>query len=1044
MGSKRKPLKTSREIHDRIQWDPSLDERAFVVVYEERFTGRRPREFTGFPTDGEIPWHRVWEYRVDELVVWSREGRIDLLFGSGDTERARLDEVRAAIERWRQRTVPGVESLGASPGVPPLEALAARRYDFAARAWVAAPAGTGGLAVRLCSLVVVTLNVLFDLYDEGSLHTAQRIPAMLELLCGSGADLIALQEVTPRTLQALLAAPWVQRGYEISDGPEAATVEPYGVVLLSRLPMRAFLRRAPDGGRKRTVVAVLELAEGPLNVAVVHLTSDRGHDAAARRSRELGQALRDLDGLGPAPGLLLGDLNADDGPLDRTLHAAGFVDLWSTLRPDEDGATFDPHTNSLARLASRSGRARRLDRIMLRRGEGTELRPLGIVRIGTRPTARDPEDRPLPASDHYGLRARLRVEGGSLAERVVPGFRPTHHSALVVIPPRGMWPAIEAIRREHDRAVSRWMPHVNLLYGFAPAEQLAAAARVIEAVLAEVPPFRVTFERLRCFARRGGATVWLEPRCDPPDALQRLQAALFECFPQCDEQSRKSSRGYVPHLTVGQLREPEVEAMVARWQADWVPISFTVDALALIHRGEQGPFAVRRIVSLGAGSPVATLPELPSSLATLVGQLSRAWCECFEEEPRVREASMLFVAGSHRLGVAEPAADLDLVGVALRRIPRATMFERLTARLRAQGIDARARIVDGAAPRLALRVAGRDVDLQHVAWPDARPWPTSVESLAECHELDAESEMAVLALCNADALLEHAARHGGQDRYREALRGLRRWAAARDVDDNALGYPGGLAWAVMLAAVAPVVPCDPTDEDPARTLVDACMLMLARRTAEDWRCDPIALGPLEGERALEPSLSPMIVLEPAACSGWHRSGLQRNCMRRATATTLRVLMAELADAAVRLDRGESAAELATSIDPCDAHSWVLVVELQAGDDEARGELEGFVHGRAAGFIRALERTLPADGPVLRPYRLSRVAAGARGVVASRLVIGLDAPGSSQPSLPTEPLRELERAVMSWERCPAGAKVRLAVWSAAKARASVEERAQVEE
>ena len=46
MGSKRTTLKTSREIHDRIRWDPSLDERAFVVVYEERFTGRRARAFT--------------------------------------------------------------------------------------------------------------------------------------------------------------------------------------------------------------------------------------------------------------------------------------------------------------------------------------------------------------------------------------------------------------------------------------------------------------------------------------------------------------------------------------------------------------------------------------------------------------------------------------------------------------------------------------------------------------------------------------------------------------------------------------------------------------------------------------------------------------------------------------------------------------------------------------------------------------------------------------------------------------------------------------
>ena len=314
----------------------------------------------------------------------------------------------------------------------------------------------------------------------------------------------------------------MRRGYAVSDGPGAATVEPYGVVLLSRPGMRAWLRRAPDGGRKRTVLATVELAQGPLHVAVVHLTSDRGQDAATRRPRELAQVLHDLDALPPAPTLLLGDLNADEGPLDRTLHVAGFVDVWAALRPAEDGATFDPHANPLARLATRSGRARRLDRIMLRPGAPPRLRALDVTRVGTRPTARDPEGRPLPVSDHYGLRARVRVDDLPLAEARPPSFRPTHCSAVVVVPPRATWMAIEAIRRVHDPAASRWMPHVNLLYGFAPAAELPAAARAVAAVVAEVPPFRVVLERLRWFPQRGGATVWLEPSCDPPDALTRL------------------------------------------------------------------------------------------------------------------------------------------------------------------------------------------------------------------------------------------------------------------------------------------------------------------------------------------------------------------------------------------------------------------------------------------------------------------------------------------------------------------------------------------
>lgn len=1021
---KHRLLQTSRVLHERIRWDPSFDERAFTVVYEERFTGRRERPFTEFPTTGEIPWHRVWEYRVGELVVWSRAERIDLLFGSGDSGQPEHERVHEAIARVRPRVAPLAD---VSATEAPLEPLTVQRYDAVHDAWRAAPASSPAPLLRPRALVVATLNVLFDRHDDGSLHTARRIPAMLEQLRRCGADLIALQEVTPRIAGAIWAEPWVRRDYFGSDGPQAVTLEPYGVLLLSRVPMRAGLRRGVEGERKRAVVATLELAEGPLHVVAVHLTSDRAHDAAARRARELAQALRDLSGLGPGPALLLGDLNADEGPLDEALRAAGFVDLWSTLRPGEDGATFDPHTNALARLGSRSGRARRLDRIMLRPADDTWPRAIDIGRVAVEPTARDSEGQPLPISDHYGLRARLRVDRARGEPGEPPRFRPTHHAAVVVIPPREAWPAIQAIRREHDRAAARWMPHVSLLYGFAPGPELAAAARIVGEVVGQMPRFRVTLERLRSFARKGGATVWLEPRCEPPDALVRLQAALFERFPWCDEQSRKSPRGFVPHLTVAQLREPDAEATLARWQAAWRPVSFTVDALAVIHRGQEGPFSVQHVVELGPGARSETAIPLPAEAAALRDRVARAVREGLHPAPP-RDAPVVLVAGSHRLGVAEPAADLDLVAITARSLGWAELVAELPGRLRAQGGEVRARVVEHAtAPRLALRLDGREVDLQHVAWPSERPWRRAVEALAACDELDARSRGAVITLAHAEALLEHAARHGGIERYRGALRELRRWAARRDVDDNALGYPGGLAWAVMLAEAATIVPCDPTDEDAACTLLGAGLRLLARRSAEDWRRDPVAIDPRAEPAGLEADPSPMLVLEPA--------GPASNCMRRATATTLRVLMAELERAVAWLDDARPSSEPSgidlPAIDPCEEHPWLLAIELRAADEDGLDALVGFVRGRAVGLVRALERKLLGTGAALRPYSRPLVVGRDEQGAARVLVLGLDA---AAPSLPPEPLRELEQAVLRWEGCPAGAAVRLAVWSAAVARA----------
>lgn len=37
----------------------------------------------------------------------------------------------------------------------------------------------------------------------------------------------------------------------------------------------------------------------------------------------------------------------------------------------------------------------------------------------------------------------------------------THRTAVVAMPPPEVWEPIQAIRRQHDRNVQRWMPHIT-------------------------------------------------------------------------------------------------------------------------------------------------------------------------------------------------------------------------------------------------------------------------------------------------------------------------------------------------------------------------------------------------------------------------------------------------------------------------------------------------------------------------------------------------------------------------------------------------------
>jgi RNA 2',3'-cyclic 3'-phosphodiesterase len=163
--------------------------------------------------------------------------------------------------------------------------------------------------------------------------------------------------------------------------------------------------------------------------------------------------------------------------------------------------------------------------------------------------------------------------------------RKTFTTAVVLIPPSEVQPAIQAMRQVHDRHFKRWMPHITLLYPFHPrhefdqlAEQFAAACEAIE-------PFQVELVEMRFFQhRRDSFTLWLAP--EPKEALIRLQAVLGSVVPDCDDVVRHQD-GFTPHLSAGQVRgERQMLALQRALQAAWQPIAFTAYEVSLIWRGE--------------------------------------------------------------------------------------------------------------------------------------------------------------------------------------------------------------------------------------------------------------------------------------------------------------------------------------------------------------------------------------------------------------------------------------------------------------------------
>ncbi|MBM3224710.1 MAG: 2'-5' RNA ligase family protein [Candidatus Tectomicrobia bacterium] len=177
----------------------------------------------------------------------------------------------------------------------------------------------------------------------------------------------------------------------------------------------------------------------------------------------------------------------------------------------------------------------------------------------------------------------------------------THHTAVVAIPPLEVWEPIQALRRQHDRNVHRWMPHITLLYPFLPQTSFDTALPALLAVGHRLAPMALTFTTVRAFSHaRGNATLWLAP--EPPAPLVTLQAALQAAFPDYNEQARFHS-GFTPHLSIGQTRSPaERQQLLQNLRAAWQPLQCTLHAVALIWRTADGPFQVAHNIPLSGHS----------------------------------------------------------------------------------------------------------------------------------------------------------------------------------------------------------------------------------------------------------------------------------------------------------------------------------------------------------------------------------------------------------------------------------------------------------
>jgi endonuclease/exonuclease/phosphatase family metal-dependent hydrolase len=240
-------------------------------------------------------------------------------------------------------------------------------------------------------LTLVTYNILGD-----PVELKKRVPALLKLLQDAHADILALQEVVPWFSTALAKEEWA-RAYQT---PKIKPEDAGGQWILSKLPLeKASLHKLPGPQGRTVLIATLKIGSRKVDVATTHLESPlQDGPARAKQIEAILPRLRDAD-----DALFLGDFNFGDGEPEEKKIDAAYVDLWKSLRPKEDGLTWNIESSDMAKKGSFPGeKSRRLDRILLRSGA---WKPRDIRIIGDQPIT--PGKKDLFPSDHFGLLATL-------------------------------------------------------------------------------------------------------------------------------------------------------------------------------------------------------------------------------------------------------------------------------------------------------------------------------------------------------------------------------------------------------------------------------------------------------------------------------------------------------------------------------------------------------------------------------------------------------------------------------------------------------------
>ena len=331
----------------------------------------------------------------------------------------------------------------------------------------------------------------------------------------------------------------------------------------------------------------------------------------------------------------------------------------------------------------------------------------------------------------------------------------------------------------------------------------------------------------------------------------------------------------------------------------------------------------------------------------------------------------VFTFGSFRLGLITPSSDIDTLVVAPKHITREDFFGSLLPILEQnKEVTELSGVPDAIVPIIKMKFREIEVDLTF-ARLNLGVIDSKLENLKSndlLKHLDEKTVRSINGTRVADDLLSLVP---NPKTYRTVLRFIRNWAKKRGLYSNAMGFFGGITWAILSARVCQMYP----NYTPLQ-ISNKFFLVFSRW---NWS-NPVTLCPIT--QSNEVGLMGFKIWNPRINTSdkYHLMPIitpSFPCMNstyNVTETTKRLLISEFARGCEMLGKFSSndtefalLNELTISPPFLSLFSHYLVIDVLCGSETAYNKLKGFVESRIRMLLKFLESPNAGQIKFCRPW-----------------------------------------------------------------------------